>query len=135
MTTQQDDTTPPAPPSLQVLITAGAEDPHKARQGLEVALAAAAMGAKVSVFLTLRGAFWAERRLHQSCVVPGCESIPALIQELVEMDVAIECCSSCALQFTKTCDANGPEMLAGIVVSGLAAMVARTLNGTPSLTF
>ncbi len=123
------------PARLQVLITAGAEDPHRARQGLETALAATAMGAEVSVFLTVRGAFWAEQREHDTCVIPGCKSILELIHELIEAGVLVECCSSCARHFTQACTAGDEALIRGIVVGGLASMLARTLAGTPTITF
>lgn len=119
---------------LQILITAGAEDPHRARQGLEAACVAAAMGVEVRVFLTLRGAFWAEKRQFEHCVVPGCDSIPDLMGTLHEMGVLLECCSSCALQFGGTCETND-RLIDGVEMSGLASMVAVTADGTPTITF
>lgn len=125
----------PGASTLQVLIMSGAEDPHRARQGLEAALTAAAMGVAVTVFLTVRGAFWAEERRSDACVVPGCESIVRLIRELIEMEVSVECCSSCALHFTTSCDAANSTLVDGIVVGGLASVVKRTVSGTPTITF
>lgn len=122
-------------PTLQVLVMSGAEDPHRARQGLEAALAAAAMGVEVTVFLTVRGAFWAEERQGDACVVPGCESIVRLIRELIEADVRVECCSSCARHFTTSCDAAHSTLVEGILVGGLASMVKRAVSGSPTITF
>jgi predicted peroxiredoxin len=119
---------------LQVLITAGAEDPHRARQGLEAALAAVALGVQVTVFLTLRGAFWAELRRHKDCVIPGCESIPALLADLVSAGAMLECCASCAQHFTGSCGLDR-DLLPGIQLSGLTVMVARTVEGVPTITF
>jgi predicted peroxiredoxin len=123
-----------SPKQLQVLITAGAEDPHRARQGLEAAMTAAVMGVEVTVFLTLRGAFWVERRKETSCMIPGCESIPALLIDLLAAGVKIECCASCALHFTGSCEIK-KDLIDGVQLSGLAAMVARTVDGTPTITF
>jgi predicted peroxiredoxin len=119
---------------LQVLITAGAEDPHRTRQGLEAAYAAVALGVEVTVFLTLRGAFWVEERQHDTCVIPGCDSIPTLLKDLLAAGAVIECCSSCALQFAGSCDLK-KDLVEGVRLSGLAAMVARTVDGTPTITF
>ena len=81
---------------LQVIVTSGGEDPHRARMGLELALTAATMDAEVHVFLTLRAAQWAEARRPGTCTMPGCETIPALLGDLLEAGVAVECCSACA---------------------------------------
>jgi len=116
------------------MITAGAEDPHKARQGLEAALTAAAMGVEVHVFLTLRGAFWAEKRSLNDCYIPGCESIPELIEELVGLGINMETCSACAAHFTGSCE-TGPVLIDGVKMSGLATLTARTIEGMPTITF
>ncbi|PCJ54265.1 MAG: hypothetical protein COA70_06440 [Planctomycetota bacterium] len=120
--------------TLQVMITAGAEDPHKARQGLEAALTAAAMGVEVHVFLTLRGAFWAEKRLKSDCYIPGCESIPALIVELIALGVNLETCSACAIHFTGSCE-TGPILIDGVKMGGLTTLTSRTIDGMPTITF
>ncbi len=119
---------------LQVLITAGAEDPHKARQGLEAAITGLALGAEVVVFLTLRGAFWTRPHTHSDCVIPGCETIPDLLHDLIEQGATVACCPSCAIQFVGSCEI-GHDVMDGIEMRGLAAMVAETLNGTVTLTF
>jgi len=120
--------------TLQILITTGAEDPHRARQGLEAALAALALGAQVSVFLTLRGAFWVRSHTHADCVIPGCEEIPNMLAGLIEAGASVSCCPACASHFAGSCDL-GPEGLNGMEYRGLTAMVAETLSGTPTLTY
>ncbi len=119
---------------LQVIITAGSEDPHRARQGLEAAMAAVALGADVHVFLTLRGAFWAELKHKSGCLIPGCESIPALLKDLVDSGATIECCASCAQHFTGSCDIQ-QDLIPGVQLSGLAVLVSRSIAGMPSITF
>jgi predicted peroxiredoxin len=119
---------------LQILITAGAEDPHKARQGLEAALSAVALGVDVIVFMTLRGAFWVRPHLLGDCVVPGCESIPDLLKGLIEQGAKVVCCPACAVQFVGSCDVKH-DLLAGVEMGGLTAMVAETASGTPTITF
>ena len=123
-----------APRKLQVLITAGAEDPHTARQGLEAALSACALGAEVTVFLTLRGAFWVRPHTHADCVIPGCESIPDLLRDLLDAGAAVACCPSCAVQFVGSCEI-GQDVMDGVELRGLTAMVADTVAGVPTLTF
>lgn len=120
--------------TLQVLITAGAEDPHKARQGLEAALSACALGAEVTVFLTLRGAFWTRPHTHSDCVIPGCETIPGLLKMLIEEGATVACCPSCAIQFVGSCEI-GHDVMEGVQMRGFTAMVAATISGTPTLSF
>ncbi|MDJ0522204.1 MAG: DsrE family protein [Planctomycetota bacterium] len=119
---------------LQVLITAGAEDPHKARQGLETAMTACAMEVDVVVFLTLRGAFWARPHVHGNCVVPGCDTIPEILGQLIEMGATVLCCTACALQFVGSCEVD-QDLIQGVKVGGLTQVVAETMAGTPTLTF
>ena len=118
---------------LQVLVGAGVEDLPRAELGLQAALAAASCQVDVTVFLTKGGGTWGCKARHED----EAAQVQELVDALLELDVAIECCSVCA---ERLC--GDPSLLDqwgglrdGVEAVGLVTFASRAATGTPTLTF
>ncbi len=117
---------------LQIVLTAGVDDIPRAMLAFETALVSACSDIEVAVFLTLHGSIWACRS-----VPPGAaEPVNALIDQLLDSGVAIECCSRCADQAClEEAGQRGDDLRPGVGRAGLATFVARAARGVPTVTF
>ncbi|MFK7740171.1 MAG: DsrE family protein [Planctomycetota bacterium] len=139
-----------APRRIQIVATSGPADIPRACLALEAALAAAASGLSVRVFLVLDATKWAcEPRRAVG------DRVYALLDQLEAMGVVIRCCSSCVTEHCGNAwdrlDAVGGALTDGAVaaavpgsaatigatmkVSGLAEFVEGVAAGVPTVTF
>jgi len=80
---------------LQVIITSGREACERAIVGFGLALAAAATGTQVVVWLSMRGAEWAVKTQGHQSDVAGFPSVAEYIGMIQEHGGRIELCSTC----------------------------------------
>lgn len=119
---------------LQIVMTAGAEDPATAVLALECALVS--RGAGVSTFL-----FFTQRATQWTCKLAArrglSERVLKLLEEALASAVQVEACSACIEKF---CLAGGDETVETFLrpeirPSGLAVLVSRSVRGVSTLTF
>jgi len=119
--------------TLQVIATAGFEDPDRVLLALNTTLAAASCGVKVVVFMAVRATQW-------MCTdVPHdrkSKEVYEILDQLNELGVEVECCSAC---YDKHCLADGEPLHGplreGIRSSGLVAVVQRAMENVQTLCF
>lgn len=121
---------------LQVIIASGLEAPHRAIAGFALALAAAASGTKVVVWLTMHGATWAVRNQGNQEDVPGFSSVAGYIRLLKEEGASIEFCTTCSGNgcLLQGGEDEGCNLREGIKIAGLAPVASR-LTTVPTVTF
>ncbi|MCA8977359.1 MAG: DsrE family protein [Planctomycetes bacterium] len=118
---------------LQVLLSVGTDDPMRAELALQTALAAASCGVSVTLFLTQAGSVWGCQG-----VLPGrAGELQGMVDVLLSLDVAIECCASCA---ERTCNdsvvaGEWGSLRKGVVPTGLVTFASRSAQGCPTVTF
>lgn len=116
-----------APSELQVIILAGPEAAQRAIFGFSTALAAAASGVAVRVVLSMHGAFWGAETTGNAVTIPDFPPVCELIEQLLELDVPIEACSTCVDNFCPSAiDGDGRRVLRrGIDRVGLGLVAMR----------
>lgn len=118
---------------IQVIITAGPEDPEKVVLGLQTALTAASSGLETSVFFTLRATQWTCATVRD---VAGGERIAELIDAVHTCGGEIESCSACLDKYCAQSAQRGHENLRhGVRPGGLASLVRRASRGANTITF
>lgn len=115
------------PSELQVIILAGPEAAQRAIFGFSTALAAAASGVAVRVVLSMHGAFWCAETTGDVVAIPDFPPVSELIDQLLEMAVPIEACSTCVDNFCPSpVDGDGRRVLRrGIDRVGLGLVAMR----------
>ena len=119
--------------ALQVIATAGFEDPDRVLLALNTSLAAASCGVRVVVFMAVRATQWMctdvphDRKSREIYVVLG---------QLRSLGVDIECCAAC---YDKHCLAEGDPLHGplreGVRTSGLVSVVQRAMENAQTLCF
>ncbi|MCA8970200.1 MAG: DsrE family protein [Planctomycetes bacterium] len=129
--------------SVQVILTTGPSDVARAVLGLHAALAAAASGVEVDVFLTLDATEWACEPRDRI----GGEEVYSLLDQLDGLGARITCCSACASEKCAqsqhdVCDLQLEDVGETAVVThsavrltGLATLMERVAGGVPTVTF
>ena len=118
---------------LQVMVSAGVDDLQRAELALQTALAAASCQVDVTVFLTQDGGAWGCKARHGEAAA----KVHDLVDTLLQLDVAIECCSVCAERLcggTSLIDEWG-GLREGVEAVGLVTFASRAATGTPTITF
>ncbi len=110
---------------LQVLLLSESEE--RVSFGLNLALAAAASGVRVSVFFALRSAHW----VCASCTDKP--SIQDLILTVAEQGVVLQCCSACIHEHCGA-QVEGNLLIEGVHPAGLASMVQQATMTTQTIT-
>ena len=117
---------------MQVIVTHGNEDPGRVALALKTALTAVSSGVQVVVFHSLRATRW-------SCqdwdVGEDPHGIAALLTQLEEVGVRLECCSACLSKYCSAVVEENGELRNGFIRAGLMTLVQRTATGVPTLTF
>lgn len=128
------------PLRLQVVITAGPDDPAKAVFALDLAMASAVSGVQTAVFLTLDATEWAcETPTHDT------SQVVTMLGQLTNLGVPIACCSACAVHrcgepiaaaATQACSIPfAGHTRDGVTIEGLTTLVERIASGIPTVTF
>ncbi|MCA9635802.1 MAG: DsrE family protein [Myxococcales bacterium] len=120
--------------AVQIIILAGPAAPERAVFGFASALAAAASGVEVRVVLSMHGAYWAAETTGQAVSIMDFPPIAELIEQLLELQVPIEACSTCVDNYCPShVDPDGRRMLRkGVDRIGLG-LVAMRMAGTNSV--
>ncbi|MGE3173178.1 MAG: DsrE family protein [Planctomycetota bacterium] len=116
---------------MQFVLTSGARDPGRAQLGLEAALAAVERGLAVSVYLTLDAVAWAaEPRRYV-----GGAQVYARLDALRERGCRLHCCTAVP-GATDGIGAPAPaQTTAGVQLTPLPELLARVVDGVPTVTF
>jgi len=128
---------------LQVVVTSGPENISRAAFALQTALASAASGVQVHVFLVLEAGQWVCEPRRRSC-----SRIYTLIDQLEELGARITYCSACveeqcapehwppakALQQTGAAPSTVAAVNASMHAAGLAQFVEGVVQGIPTIT-
>jgi predicted peroxiredoxin len=114
------------PGALQIVIVAGPDDADRAALGFASAAAAAAAGARVIVFLAMKGAYWA---LRSRAEAPLARHFP-VVRECVEVVQAgggrVEVCSNCLEGLCSAApEGEGGALLEGILPGGISSLAIR----------
>jgi len=122
--------------TLQIIITSGKDNIHKAVLGFASAASAAASGSKVLVYLTMNGAHWASETTGNDIELEGWQPIADYIDIILELDSCVKVCTTCAKYYCPApVDKNDNKILRkGIEMEGLASMTLR-LEKVPSISF
>lgn len=120
-------TTTVTPTELQVIILTGPEAVARAIFGFSAALAAAASGVAVRVVLSMHGAYWGAETTGSAVSIPDFPPVAELIDQLLELEVPIEACSTCVDNFCPSpVDPDGRRVLRrGIDRVGLGLVAMR----------
>ena len=113
--------------AVQIVILAGPAAPERAVFGFASALAAAASGVEVRVVLSMHGAYWAADTTGHAVSIMDFPPIAELIEQLLELSVPIEACSTCVDNYCPSpIDADGRRTLRhGIDRIGLGLVAMR----------
>jgi len=120
---------------VQVVILSGPESAERAVFGFSSALAAAASGVSVRVVLSMYGAYWAASTSGQGVSVTDFPPVAELLEQLVELKVPIEACSTCVDNYCPSpLDEQGLRVLrCGIVRIGLGVVAMRMASANTIL--
>jgi len=113
------------PRPLALKLTCGADAPERANQGLTVAAAAAAAGARVSLWLTGEGVWCGVEGRQPDLALPHATAVTDLVDVVREAEGAdVVVCSQCALRrgLAET------DLLAGVRIAGAAAFAELVLG-------
>ena len=120
---------------VQVVILSGPESAERAVFGFSSALAAAASGVSVRVVLSMYGAYWAASTTGQGVSVTDFPPVAELLEQLAELKVPLEACSTCVDNFCPSpLDDHGLRVLRhGIVRIGLGVVAMRMASANTIL--
>ncbi|MEZ6004131.1 MAG: DsrE family protein [Planctomycetota bacterium] len=119
---------------LQIVLTAGTDNPTMAILALETAMVSVASGVKTWLFFTQRATQWTCKAARERGYMPR---VLDLLDSGLLSGVNVEACSAC---IEKYCLIEGPETVQAFLrpdvePSGLAVLVSRAVRGMPTLTF
>jgi len=116
---------------LLVKVTCGADDPERCNQGLTVASAAVAAGARVSLWLTGEAAWFAVPDRAPDLGLPHATPAADLVA-IVRDSGQVTLCTQCAARR----DIHEDDVSAGVRVAGAALFVEEALgDGTQALVY
>ncbi len=125
---------------VQIIISAGPDD-CRATLGFAAAIAAAACGAQVVLFLVMNGARWAFKSVGNEPQQAGFQPVSQMLEMIQASGGRVEVCSNCLNEVCSThdlcaaSDAALPSgMREGIHPGGLVAVAAR-MSQMPTVTF
>ncbi|TIC79432.1 DsrE family protein [Nocardioides sp. GY 10127] len=116
---------------LVLKVTAGADAPERANQGLTVAAAAAASGAQVSLWLTGESAWWGTPDHGRSLDLPHATDVDELIGLVRELGT-VTVCGQCAARRS----IGEADTLPGVRIAGAAVFAEEVLaDGVQALVY
>lgn len=114
---------------LQIIIASGMREIAKATVGLAFALSAASSGAKVVVFLTMEAAAFANPEEGKFRYIDRFESVQNYFDLLLEENVRLEVCTSCAENYCLTKkNKNNKKIRSGMYFAGISTAAIRSLK-------
>ncbi len=117
--------------SLLIKLASGAEDPERANQAFNVAAAAVAMGAEVSLWLAGESAWFAVPGRAETFELPLSTPLPDLLAAVLAGGEVVVC-SQCAARR----GLSGEDLIEGATIAGAAVFAEHALrDGVQALVY